>query len=239
MLTKMNDAMMNALNIKLNPFREEIRDLVNSMEYMNSRFEDISKEHKYTQEQVAILVKENEHLKTTVSDLSNRIDHMEQHSRSKNIEIQCVPENKNENLLNMVLQLTGAIGSEVNESHILNCTRVAKMRREGNRPRSIIVELCTPRYRDEFLTCALKYNKLNSRQKLNSTIIGISGNPVPIYICEHLSPTNKALHAAARMKAKQHKYKFVWVRNGRIFVRKNEESQFLWIKNTCSLDKII
>lgn len=239
MLTKMNDAMINALNSKLNPFRDEIRDLVNSMEYINSRFEDISKEHKVTQETVTVLKKENENLKATVSDLNNRIDYLEQYSRSKNIEIQCVPETTNENLINMVMQLGRTIGSHINETHILNCTRVAKIRRDVNRPRSIVVEMSTSRLRDEFLTCALKYNKHNSGQKLNSSLLGITGNSVPIYISEHLSPSNKALHAAVRIKAKEHKYKFVWIRNGRIFARKNEESQFLWIKDTRGLDKII
>ena len=59
-----------------------------------------------------------------------------------------------------------------------------------------------------------------------------------VYVSEHLSPANKSLHAAARLKAKELNYKFTWIRNGRIFVRKDESSEFILIRNTESLKLI-
>ncbi|CAG9784798.1 unnamed protein product [Diatraea saccharalis] len=64
---------------------------------------------------------------------------------------------------------------------------------------------------------------------------------VPIRLCMCLSfssPSNKALHAAARAKAKELSYKFVWVRDGRIFMRKSETSDFTHVRNGEVLEKL-
>lgn len=51
--------------------------------------------------------------------------------------------------------------------------------------------------------------------------------------------TKKSRHAATRIKAREMSYKFVWVRNGRIFVRKTVEDQAIVIKNLDSLNLLI
>ncbi|CAH2090658.1 unnamed protein product [Euphydryas editha] len=61
---------------------------------------------------------------------------------------------------------------------------------------------------------------------------------VPVFIQEHLSPQNKALHAAVRIRAKEKGYKYVWVRSGKIFVRKSEDSGYLFIRNMVDLNKL-
>ncbi|CAH2211129.1 jg3024 [Pararge aegeria aegeria] len=74
--------------------------------------------------------------------------------------------------------------------------------------------------------------------KLNTSHLGIPGIKRAIYVMEHLSLKNKKLHAATRLAAKEQKYEYVWIRNGRIFVRKNNESGALWIKNTEALSNL-
>ncbi|CAH2102051.1 unnamed protein product [Euphydryas editha] len=44
---------------------------------------------------------------------------------------------------------------------------------------------------------------------------------------------------SARIKAKEMNYKYVWVRNGKIFVRKSEGAELIQIRNKNSLSKII
>lgn len=239
MLSKLNSTLNEALNTKLKPIQNEISEMIKSMEHMNEQFEEVLKEHKNTQEALETLKIENMNLKTTVSDLNIRLNQLEQHSRAKNIELQCVPEKKHENLINIVTEIGKVIKCDINEKNIINCTRVAKIQRDTNRPRSIIVELSNSRLRDEMLAGIIKYNKTNPNNRLNSSLIGIPGVKSMIYAAEHLSPANKSLHAATRIKAKQMQYKFIWVRNGRIYVRKNDESAFIWIKDTSFLDKIV
>ncbi|CAK1595322.1 unnamed protein product [Parnassius mnemosyne] len=173
------------------------------------------------------------------SALAQRVNQIEQHSRQCNLELQNVPESRNENLITMITKLGKVIGSSLKENDILNCTRTAKINRESRRPRSIIVHLASPRIRDEMLAMTSKYNKANSDNKLNTTHLGLTGHTTPVFVTEHLSPANKAIHAAARLKARERGYKYMWVRNGRVFMRKTDDSDYILVKNLDSLKKLI
>lgn len=154
------------------------------------------------------------------------------------MELQCVPEFKSENLISLIKQLGSTIGHNVRDDQIMNCTRVAKLNRDTKRPRSIVVQFNAPRTRDHFLEAAIKYNRTHRDEKLNSSHIDIAGEKKAIFVMEHLSTTNKALHAATRNKAKELGYKFVWVRGGRIMMRKDDTSDYIVIRDISSLEKI-
>ncbi|XP_075990270.1 uncharacterized protein LOC142985913 [Anticarsia gemmatalis] len=191
------------------------------------------------QDTLGRLYKEKDQMSTTVQDLLTRIQVIEQHSRYNNIEIQCVPEHKQENLVSTVMQISKVISCNLNETDIHHCTRVAKSNREDKRPRAIVVKFATPRLRDTFLAKTIKFNKANPKDKINSSHIGIGGNKTPIFILEHLSPINKKLHATARQMAKEKGFKFVWIKQGRVFMRKSETDQSIYVKNLDTLKNII
>ncbi|CAG9784930.1 unnamed protein product [Diatraea saccharalis] len=161
------------------------------------------------------------HLKDNIKDQGFRLGQVKQQSRQSNIELQCVTEYKSENLLQIIAALGKTVGCVLDNGMILNYTRTAKVNRSSTRRRSIIVQLALVRLRDQLLASTISYNKANPKNKLNSSHLGLNGKPSPVFIAEHLSPTNKALHAAARLTAKEKEYKFVWVRNGKVFLRKN------------------
>lgn len=237
LVTKFNGMLVSALNSKLAPIEKEIVEIKTSMEFMNDSYEKILKEQDKTNKIVTDLQKENDGLKSSVADLTARVNHLEQHARLRNVEIQCVPEKKHENLINIVTTLGKTIGCEVTDTDIELCTRVAKINPSSTRPRAIVVQLATPRLRDNLLAKVTVYNKSNSKAKLNATHIGLKEDNA-IYVTEHLTPALKELHYAARTKAKKMGYDFVWIRNGRIFARKSPDSDYIWIKDTKSLDKI-
>ncbi|KAL4720353.1 hypothetical protein ACJJTC_018063 [Scirpophaga incertulas] len=159
---------------ELKTIREDINDVKESMGFMNSKFEEINKEMSLTSDTVKTLKCENDYLKSTIINLSNRVNQLEQHSRASNIEIQCVPERNNENLLTMVKQLGSIIGHQVNNEEISHCTRIAKLDRNSNRPRSIIVKFNTQHTRDGFLAAVFKYNKSHSNEKIKSSHMGLA-----------------------------------------------------------------
>lgn len=233
MLTQMRTSLKSVLNSELKVIREEIADMKNSINFINSQYEDFLKEHRVNQTAVKDLKEHNTKLEATINTLNIRVNELEQRSRYNNLELQCVPERKNENLIKIVEQLGSVIGLDITTEKIMNVTRVAKVNRQSTRPRSIIVQFNSPLTRDSVLAAVIKYNKNNPRNKLNTSHIGIgmSGEKQPIYVMEHLSPENKALHAAARLKAKEKGYKYVWVRNGRILMRKDDNSDYKVVKN--------
>lgn len=165
---------------------------------------------------------------------------MEQQARSSNVEIQCLPQHNGENLINTVVNLAKVISCDITESNIHHVTRIAKQNTSSTRPKSIIVQFCSPRVRDSFLAASIKFNKnKQADDKLNSGLLGVGGKKESIYVVEHLSMANKALHAAARSKAKELGYKYVWVRNGRVFMRKSDGSDYVYVNSLDILNKLV
>jgi hypothetical protein len=232
-------SMMSIISSQLEPIKQELREVQESMNYMSTRFDDIEKEQAAAKRTGIELQAENLKLHNTISDLSHRVNQMEQQSRSNNVEIQCVPEDKKENLYSIVSDTMKAVNCDLTQSSILHCTRIAKLNLETNRPRSIVVQMASPRARDHLLASVIKFNKTNPHNKLNCTHLGFTDINTPIFVVEHLSPANKNLHAAARHAAKEKSYKYVWVRNGKIFVRKTDGSDIVYVNNVDSLNRIV
>lgn len=218
--------------------RSKIQELTESVNYMTDKCDALQKSLETEIKKVGDLELENKALKSQVSYLSNRLDDFEQHSRDCNLDIQCVPERKSENLREIVHQLTATVGYQLPDHELLNYHRVAKFNQDSNRPRSIIVKLCSPLVRDKIIAAVKIFNKSHPSDKLNSAHLGVGGKDNPVYVCEHLSPANKQLHAAARKTAKEKKFQFVWVRNGRIFMRKDANSKSFAVKDLDVLDHL-
>lgn len=239
MLTQLNITMTSTINKQLEPIKQTMGEIQASMTFMNSRFDDIEAEQTEAKKTMSDLKSENLKMKTDIVDLNHRLSSLEQQARANNLEIQCVPEHKQENLLTIVNTLAGAVGYSLSENNILRCARIAKINMESSRPRSIILQLATPKMRNELLAATISYNKDNKHDKLNSTHLGFAGEKSPIYVVEHLSPANKALHAAARRRAKEQRYKYVWVRDGRVYARKSDNSEYIYVRNMDTLNKIV
>ncbi|VVC97192.1 unnamed protein product [Leptidea sinapis] len=92
--------------------------------------------------------------------------------------------------------------------------------------------------RDTLLAACLNYNKSNPENKLNTVDLGIGGNKQQIYVVEHLSPNNRNLQAQARKFKRDHLYKYLWVRNGRVLLRKDDATPAIWVKNSETLSTL-
>ncbi|CAH2238556.1 jg22538, partial [Pararge aegeria aegeria] len=179
-----------------------------------------------------LLKKVNEDLRTDVRNLHSRLYLFERESRACNLEIHCVPEHRNENLVNMVEQIGKITGNPIKEGQISKCTRIAKLNKDSPRPRTVLVKFFSPITRDQFYASIIKFNKNKSKEdKLNTSHLGLAGEKYGVFIMEHLSPEAKALHAQARKFKKENQWQFVWSRNGNIFMRKNISSDVVYIKN--------
>ncbi|KAL4705135.1 hypothetical protein ACJJTC_018706 [Scirpophaga incertulas] len=208
----MKSTMKRLVREELSNITGQLSSFHDSLTYFNDCFENLKKDNEKSNTIIKKLEFDNNELK-----------------------INGVPEKKSENLVNVFLRMTQSINYSISIEDVLHGTRVAKLNRDNNRPRSIIAKLRSPRQRDALLAAVASFNKKNPKNKLNSTHLGHEGLITPVYVAEHLTPTNKSLHAAARLKSRDLSYKFVWVRNGRVYVRKEEFSQAIQIKNIDSL----
>ncbi|CAH4030604.1 unnamed protein product [Pieris brassicae] len=162
-------------------FNDKISSLESALIFGNSQFEDMKKIFEDNVSTISLVQKQNETLQLSVNDLTNRLALVEQHMREANVEIGGLPEHSSENLANTVVQLSKLVKQPLAEG-------------DDNGNRAV---------RDRPLAAVSSFNKANPKEKLNSHQLGLGGARVPVYVSEHLSPTNKHLHAAARRKAKE------------------------------------
>lgn len=108
-IKQINYNLASVIDKSLEPIKKEMREIKDSMTFMSNRFDEIEYEQASTKKVLKDLQSENIKL-TRVVDLTHRINYIEQQSRSNNLEIQCVPEYKNENILTIVKQLGSVVG---------------------------------------------------------------------------------------------------------------------------------
>lgn len=206
-------------------------DFTTTTDFLMEELRDVKSKIQEKDDLVQKLETERNALQKEITNLNNRIDIIEKISRDCNVEIQCVPELRNENVCNIFKKICESINVPILDADIRACRRVAKMDTTSKRPRNIIVTLTSPRLRDNVLSAAYRYNKQRNSDKFGSQHIGFEGENRRIYFSEHLSPEMKRVHAAARKFAKDNKYLYVWVKFGQVYLRKSESSSALRVKN--------
>ncbi|XP_031338839.1 uncharacterized protein LOC116167585 [Photinus pyralis] len=171
-----------------------------------------------------VLRQENVNLKEKVKSQEEKIDELEQYSRVNCVEINGIPESKNEDVLNIVKSVGTALEINVSDGDVDACHRLGT-KQEG-RIRGIIVKFVRRATKEEFL------RKRKIKRNLNTSDIGSTNYPADVvYINESLSPVRRKVLAAARSVKRDHGYKFVWVKNGKIFLRKNEGDKVIVLTN--------
>ncbi|VVD06109.1 unnamed protein product [Leptidea sinapis] len=227
---------------------EVLNDTVNSIGVIQSQIKEHNDSLDFFSKKIEALQVESSSHSYIISDLKNdssTFDHnfksllskvmqLERISRSHNIEIQAVPERKNENLNTIIKKIFDKISVSLPDDVVISCNRVAK-RTVSDRPRTIVVTLMTPKHRDLILSAVHRYNKANPKDMLCSLDLGIIGERKPIYVAENLSPEAKHLHMEARKASKVLNFKYVWVKFGKVYMRKGEHSPAI---NINSLDKL-
>lgn len=225
---------------ELEPVKKQLQLLEDSTTLLSNQYDELLEVVNSKTEEISCLRAEKNVLGSTVNDLQYRLSSMEQFARQTNAEIVGVPEHRNENTNKIIEQICNVVGFTLSSPRdILFTTRVAKTNRESGKPRNLICQFPNKFIRDNFLAAVINYNKTNKNLKLSSSLLGISGPEVPVYVNEHLTRANKSLHAETRKRAKNNGFKFVWVRNGKIFVRKDETSAAKNILNFEHLEQLI
>lgn len=218
---------------------QQLKDeFTETTDYITAEQKDINNRMDDYEHRLKELESENLHLRGELTIVKTRLGTVEKISRGLNVEMQAVPENRSENVVELFKTLCNSIDFPITDNDIRSCRRVAKHDQSSPRPRNILVTLTTPRIRESVLSAAYRYNKNNPKDKLNTRHLGITSETAEIYVTEHHSPEVKLLYAEARKFKKAQKYDFAWVKHGQVYVRKNVDSKAVLIKSVDSLNKL-
>jgi regulator of replication initiation timing len=182
--------------------------------------------------QVDKLNSENIALRNRVVILENRLDECEQYSRRETIEIHGVPMEPNEQVLEVVKQVGKSLDIAIEDNMISACHRL-RGRDNNGKPPGIIVKMVR-RFDAERII-----ERRRVKRNLSTHDIGLTSRPaVPIYINESLSPGRRRLLNAAREKKREKSYTYLWIRGGKILMRKADGEPVRAITCSADLDKL-
>lgn len=163
----------------------------------------------------------------------------DQFCRLNNVEISGVPKLSGENLLSTLSSISATIGFQLRDTDVDTIHRVRRFPTSTDgkhtadpRHPAIIVRFCQRRRKDELLSA------VRARRTLTTVDAGLTGPATPVYINEHLTAANKLLLKRARDLKNQLNYKYVWVKECKIFMRKDDTSKTHYISNEADFNKI-
>lgn len=221
-----DSSLLIQLNNNVLKLTDEMKDLKKSVQFISNQYD------KLLEEVIGLKVIKATHevMSNKIVSLENRVNELEQYSRGRNIEIKGVEESPNENLKQVVVKIANKLGeAEITEKDIDIVHRVGNMNNRS--PKDIIVQFKDRESRNKMLS-------KKKRRVVSSEVTG-GRNDDTVYLNEHLTPFNKQLFWEAKIKSKECNYRFVWSKDGKIFVRKNEKDRAYRIRNEEDLKKIV
>lgn len=227
----------NEVVSELKPFRMEMAELSAAVKFISDKLdtsnclmEDIKKEMAAVKKENIELRIKNENLTGEVDDLKERLRSLEQYTRKNNLEVSGIPVTAQENICAIIKDVGVALGVEIRENQIAAAHRIPSFNQDRNP--SIVVQFISRSTRDSILT------NYRERKSLNANQVNSSFRSQKVYINEHLSPANKLLLAKLKQKAREAGYAYVWVRDGKFFIRKSAGERCIKISSYEEFNKI-
>lgn len=177
------------------------------------------------------LVIENKNLNKKILSLENRVEELEQYSRTNAVEIHGVPFQNNEDVLSVVKEVGKALDMNITDTMIDACHRLGRKPGPNNSSPGIIVKFVRRLDKEELL----KKRRVKSNLSTRHMNLGLDQ---PVYINESLSPMRRRLFVAARQMKRDKGYRFLWVRGGKILVRKEESAPVIQVACQADLEKM-
>ncbi|KAK5639469.1 hypothetical protein RI129_011961 [Pyrocoelia pectoralis] len=198
---------------------EEFTISLNNLEQENKKLKVDCKE---TAEKCKSLERENQLLNI-------KIEEDRQYARNHNVQIDGIPEKAGEDMVNTAIALASSLEIDLKKGDIQAVHRI-KSKNPSKKP--IIMQFSNRLLCDEFL------NKAKSR-KPTTAFCGMAA-PQPIYVNEHMTPYYRNLFFEAKNKkvnnGSKQVFKFVWFKNSKLFVRKEDSSPKVRVLSAADLE---
>lgn len=217
--------------------KNEVSTLKESVKFISDKYEIVTKKMDDINRELKVIP----NMKHDIANIDNKIKQIQhefelrdQWARRSNLEIIGIPEKKGENLINVISKLAQFADAKLNpDTEIDFITRVAPVDKSVKKAKPIIVRFISRYRKDEFLA------KVRSIKEFRASDIGFSQDSSRLYFNDHLTKNNKLLLQNVTKTVKDKLYKYVWVRNCTIMVRKNDTSPVIHISSPDDLKKIV
>lgn len=171
--------------------------------------------------------------------LKEKVNDLYQDRIMNNIIVKNVPEATGmEDFYSLFKVLSNKIGVQPIKSFYIDAYRLGK--KTDGRSRPIVYKLASNKYKLEIIKakrkCKIFSNTMTSDNRAGETTLGSPDDE--IYIDEHLTRDNMHLFMEAR-NLRRHGYKFIWSRNGKVFIKASESSHVTKLSGMSHLKYIV
>ena len=213
--------------------KKDIDSLKTSIQFNDEQVAKIQKENEQ-------LIKTNNDLQAEVYDLGKRVetlefdhDSLEQYTRKFNVEVHGIPECEGENLSDIIIKVGQKASVDIAHQDI---DIVHRLYRKPPTIKPIIVRFTSYRKKREFYQARFNLKDINISEIIESA--QYDDDKARIYINENLTQRRQELLAKARKLKRLKKLYRSWTVDGKIFVRKSEDSRPVRIDGIWDLEEL-
>lgn len=212
---------------------ENFNNLTDSVKFMSDKFDSFGTQLqellslvKEMREENRVLKEQNIKLNNEIILLVNRVNTLEQKAFDNFIEIVGVPETKDENIVETVKTIITKLGVETTVNRAFRVPSKIM-----NNPRKLVAELSTR-------LCSINTITNSRKTKPKGNMFHEKWGMEPIYVNHYLTIFNRNLFFKTKAFARQAGFKFVWFKDSKIFIKKNEDQKAILIENESSLSNL-
>ncbi|KAJ0171545.1 hypothetical protein K1T71_013095 [Dendrolimus kikuchii] len=237
-------AMRREIAEYMGELRREMVELRTSISGFGLRLDSIERRlDVLEQNKVMTNTKGTAELESTIAQLKMELNERDQEALSSDLDIGCLPEEKGENVYQIVTVLAAKLGVKIEGRDIVFAERVGGVGMSNavsgseitERSRRVVVRLARRNLRDEILQAA------RVRRNLTASDIGLvspSALSRRIYINERLTRLNRYLFYKVREECRKRNWRYSWTKRGRIFARQSDGKQAFLIRSENDLARV-
>ena len=213
----------------------ELQEMKKFCEFINAQYEDINTTSKSNHELLEKMIADTAKLRDEIREKDNKIKYLEsrvnvleQNCIKNDVEISNIEPRNNENLHEIVKKIAQITNTEITDKNIADIYRT---RSRNPLKSNIIVTFNQFTKKQLFINNCKRQRSTNSltlKRVFDDEIDEARGGGV-IFINNRLTNNNKHLLWLAKQKAREQNWKFVWEREGRIFMRNCENARSVHI----------
>ena len=247
------ESLDSLFDMKLAPIRSSLQDITNSVNLLSERFDAMEKKVKDLETAKDLIQKENQHLRLEtlrlsqiVEEMKVNLNEMEQYSRRDCCEITGIPKTPDEDTNDLVIKVGALMDMDLEEddisiSHRLAvpsyASRTATASSSRSKQGTILPKIIVKFVRRE--TKELFYKNRKHLRGKTAADLGLgrySNNG--LFISESLTQRNKTLFNDCLAFKKKHNFKYIWTQQGRIYLRKDKDTQSRLISSKSDIDSL-
>lgn len=215
-------------------------EIENSLEFNGKMLEDLQKSFKETQQKIIVMEKTQDKLEKQNQELQKKIKNLEcfvqdtvQEGNKCKIEISGIPQYIDYKSFTAQVFEKIKVNNFVKQDEYTIEKTIIKKKDNEPQVKSLVLTLKNEETRDKVLE-TIRINK----PTLKSEEFSSQHPSTVIYINEYLSPYMKKLLYEVKALKKDKNFSYVWVRNGKIFVKVTEGANPIRLRSLDDLSKI-